>query len=189
MVKRKTKFIALVLVFVGILSAAIASSSYAKTASTKAKYKTYKNTTYGFSVEYPVTWRAQVVTSDEGLNFLFDYGKELVSIPDQSTAPGAGVWKTSNNLEQEVQNTVEMIKANIFGSRDIKLKIKDTKVAKMKAKQINHLNSFINDRDVELTTVMFVKDGYLWSMGGPAKDPGVKHLISSFKFIPKKELK
>lgn len=183
---KKTKFILTLLIVFGIAALSLSTSFFGETVSAKAKYKTYKNTTYGFSVEYPVTWRVRVVTFDEGLNFLFDYGKELVSNPDLSTAPSAGIRKTSNNLEQEVQATVEMIKANIFGLRDIKLKIKNTKVAKIKAKQINHLNSFIYDRDMELVTVMFVKDNLLWSMGGPAKDPGVKHFISSFKFIPKK---
>lgn len=155
----------------------------------KSKYKTYTNTTTGYSVKYPSTWRPHEQEYDKSFVY-FDYGKDQISIPEQSTAVTIGPTKIgpdsiyqSSNLDEIAKTAIEMIEANRFGDQDLKIRVKNGKIRKIKAKRINYINSFVYAQKLEMVKYFFVKDDFVWTIEGPAKE--LKQIFKSFKFIPK----
>lgn len=55
-------------------------------------------------------------------------------------------------------------------------------VAKIR-QQINYLNTYIYDSDLEMVQLLFIKDGSVWTIGGPAKEKGIQQILKSLRFI------
>lgn len=158
-------------------------------ATSKQKYKTYQNTAAGYSVKYPSTWRPHEQEYDKSFVY-FDYGKDQISIPDQSTAVTIGptligpdsVYQSSN-LDEIAKTAVEMIEANRFGDQNLRIRVKNTKIGKFPAKQINYINSFVYAKKLEMVQFLFVKDSSVWTISGPTKEKGLQKIIKSLQFI------
>lgn len=192
MIKIQTKFIGAVFILFAIAVIALASPVFGKSIFAKSKYATYINRAAGYSVQYPSHWRPHEQEYDASFVY-FDYGEDQVSIPDQSTAVIIGPTKVgpdsvypSENLDKIAKIAVEMIEANRFGNQDLKIRVKNAKIGKMKAKQINHINSFVYATRLEMVTYLFIKDSSVWTIAGPAKESGLKQILKTLKFIPKK---
>jgi len=168
------------------------SPSPAPTTDPTANWKTYKNSKYGFEVQYPTDWYAK-----EYQDFFLLFGK---SPEPKELFPLIHPWPdlyiaTSTTLltEQELNKSNIEQGATIEGQSLNQRKYTVTTFAGVKANQRVGLSSGLVDSN-QITQISFNHNNYGWTISYPNTDYKGNHLaiydqiLSTFKFTDQNDL-